>query len=82
MSTPSQFLLQPGHINNLISSRFGPIMDSAFLKLLNEEQLQQITLTAVRAELATAREYTKALEEVLKTVESVKFQGGKVSTKG
>jgi hypothetical protein len=57
-------------------------MDSAFLKLLNEEQLQQITLTAVRAELATAREYTRALEEVLKTVESVKFQGGKVSTKG
>ena len=60
-----------------IYNRIGPIVDRAYLGLLNEEQLHQITLTSVRAELSAAREYTKALEDVLKTVESVKFQGGK-----
>lgn len=62
---------------SLIHSRIGPIVDKAYLGLLNEEQLQQIAVTSIRAELAAAREYTKALEDVLKTVESVKFQGGK-----
>jgi hypothetical protein len=59
-----------------IHDRIGPIFDTAFLKILNEEQIKTITLTVAKAELAAAVAQAKALEEIVKTVEAVKVQAG------
>ena len=59
-----------------IHDRIGPIFDSAFLKILNEEQIKAVALTIAKAELAAAVAQTKALEDIVKTVEAVKVQAG------
>ena len=58
------------------SDRIGPIFDSAFLKILNEEQIKTVALTIAKAELAAAVAQTKALEDIVKTVEAAKVQAG------
>ncbi len=59
-----------------IHDRIGPIFDSAFLKILNEEQIKNIVLTVAKAEHAAVMVQAKALEDVVKIVEAVKVQAG------
>lgn len=57
-----------------IHDRIGPIFDSAYLKLIDEEQIRQITLITAKAELAIAQQHAKAMEEVVKIVEVTKVK--------
>ncbi len=57
-----------------IYDRIGPIFDPAFLKIISEEQIKHVVLTVVKAEHAALVAQTKAMEEVMKTVESVRVQ--------
>jgi hypothetical protein len=59
-----------------IHDRIGPIVDPAFLNILNEEQIKTIALTVARAEHTAAVAQAKALEDVVKIVEGVKVQAG------
>jgi hypothetical protein len=59
-----------------IHDRIGPIVDPAFLKILNEEQIKNIVLTVARAEHAAVMAQEKALAEIVKTVEAVKVNTG------
>jgi hypothetical protein len=59
-----------------IHDRIGPIVDPAFLRILNEEQIKNIVLTVARAEHTAALAQAKALEDVVKIVEAVKVQAG------
>jgi len=60
-----------------IHDRIGPIVDPAFLKILNEEQIKNIVLTVARAEHTAVLAQAKALEDVVKIVEGVKVTGGR-----
>jgi hypothetical protein len=55
-----------------IHDRIGPIVDPAFLKILNEEQIRQIVLTVAKAEYAAAMAQAQAVGDVVKIVEGVK----------
>jgi hypothetical protein len=55
-----------------IYDRIGPIVDPAFLKILNEEQIKNIVLTVAKAEQAAVMAQATALAEIVKTVEAVK----------
>ena len=59
-----------------IHDRIGPIFDSAFLKILNEEQIKTIALTVAKAEHAAAVVQAKALEDIVQIVEAVNVQAG------
>jgi hypothetical protein len=57
---------------SFIFNRIGPIVDWAYLKNIDPELVKEITLISVRAEVAAAQTYVKAVEEVLKVVERSK----------
>jgi hypothetical protein len=58
-----------------IHDKIGPIVDPAFLKIINEEQIRQIMVTVAKAEHTAVLAHAKALEDVVKIVESVKIRG-------
>lgn len=58
-----------------IHDRIGPIVDPAFLKILNEDQIKNIVLTVAKAEHAAVMVHAKALEDVVRIVEGVKSSG-------
>jgi hypothetical protein len=57
-----------------IHDRIGPIVDPAFLNILNQEQIKNIALTIAKAELNAAVAQAKALEDVVAIVAAVKVQ--------
>ena len=59
-----------------IHSRIGPIVDPAFLKILNEEQIKHVVLTIAKAEQAAVAAQARALDEIVKTIEGAKVQTG------
>ena len=59
-----------------IHDRIGPIVDPAFLRILNEEQIKNIVLTVAKAEHSAVLAQANALEAVVKIVEAVKVQTG------
>ena len=54
-----------------IYDRIGPIVDPAFLNLLNQEQVKNVALTVARAELNAATAQTKALQDIVTIMEAV-----------
>jgi hypothetical protein len=57
-----------------IYDRIGPIVDPAFLKILNEEQLKSIVLTVAKAEHAAVMVHAQALQDVVNIVEKVQVR--------
>ena len=57
-----------------IHDRIGPIMDSAFLNLLSQEQVQAVALTIARGQLNVATAQAKAFQDIVTMIESVKIQ--------
>jgi hypothetical protein len=57
-----------------ISDRIGPIMDSAFLNLLSQEQVKTVALTIARGQLNVAVAQAKAFEDIVTTIESIDVQ--------
>ena len=57
-----------------IYERIGPIVDPAFLNILNQEQVKSIVLTIARAELSAAAAQAKALQDIVGIVEGVNVQ--------
>ncbi len=60
-----------------IYDRIGPIFDPAFLRIISEEQVKHVVVTIVKGEHAALVAQTKALEEVMKTLEQVKVTGAR-----
>ena len=61
---------------SFIFNRIGPIADWAYLKNIDPEIVKEITLIGARAELAAAKTYVKAVEEVVGIVEKSKVGRG------
>ena len=76
MSSPEVATASLHTQSSFIFNRIGPIVDSAYLKNIDPELVKEITLISVRAEVAAAQTYVKAVEEVLKVVERSKAGRG------
>jgi len=57
-----------------ISDRIGPIVDSAFLNLLSQEQVKTVALTIAKAQLNVATAQAKAFQDIVSMIESVTVQ--------
>lgn len=65
---PAQY--PPG--SHFILDRIGPIVDPAFLRVIDIEIVKEITIIGARAELAAAQTYLKAVQEIVNVVEKAK----------
>ncbi len=57
-----------------IHDRIGPIMDSAFLNLLSQEQVKAVALTIAKGQLNVATAQAKAFQDIVTTIESINVQ--------
>ncbi len=60
-----------------IHDRIGPIVDPAFLRILDEEQIKNIVVTVLKAEHTAMVTRVQALEKVLKIAEGAKVQSAR-----